>query len=590
MSAGLIGLLTLRRATSKLWNLESCCKCVTRVGHFRALSSRAFLLSRLQTSIGWTGTTLRSQSKAATYYSYYSYSTVTTYIPTELKIVKDLKESSNYDGIVLISGTPPGEQEPEPFKSILSTNAQMDSGLFENGAVLPIDLPPKRFVYSPTGPMDPDYDDVRVYTEAAMKGMKRALKAGMKSPLLILLPDTRYKHTELVTLLGALEALYVPLEVREISDDRTHKAKYLGIWSPIDSKKLETIVKLATALESGRYVARDIGGSDPERMAPPKIEEYIQKLFKGTSIDVQVTSDRPTLEKEYPLFAAVDRAASTIPRHAGRVVYLTYEPTDAKETIMLVGKGVTMDTGGLNIKTGNKMTSMSRDKCGAASAAGFMQTVNLLKPSGTKVMVGLALVRNSVGENAYVVDEVITARSGARVRVGNTDAEGRFAMADLLCRFKELAVKEVNPHLLTIATLTGHAQASAGIGYSIAMDNSVARSANNAYKLQESGESLADPFEVSIIRKEDLKSMKGEAEGIDVLQIQKNSDEGRGHQSAGAFLVLASGLKKHDVASEKPLKYTHLDIAGSAAMDMNKNVNAVTICALAKHFFEKMFE
>jgi leucyl aminopeptidase len=61
------------------------------------------------------------------------------------------------------------------------------------------------------------------------------------------------------------------------------------------------------------------------------------------------------------------------------------------------------------------------------------QVVSELKPANVKVVAALSMVRNSVGENCYVADEVIKARSGARVRVGNTDAEGRMIMADVLC-------------------------------------------------------------------------------------------------------------------------------------------------------------
>lgn len=93
--------------------------------------------------------------------------------------------------------------------------------------------------------------------------------------------------------------------------------------------------------------------------------------------------------------------------------------------------------------------------------------VNTLKPPTVKVIAALCVVRNSVGENCYVSDEVITAKSGARVRVGNTDAEGRMAMADALCHLKEMALNAVNPHLFTIATLTGHAVLTVGAGYSV---------------------------------------------------------------------------------------------------------------------------
>lgn len=118
------------------------------------------------------------------------------------------------------------------------------------------------------------------------------------------------------------------------------------------------------------------GGGDPERMAAPRVEEYIAELFANTNISVQVISDQDTLLQEYPLFACVNRAASVIPRHAGRIIFLTYEPQNPAcvlETILLVGKGVTYDTGGADIKISGNMVGMSRDKCGAAACAGFMQ-------------------------------------------------------------------------------------------------------------------------------------------------------------------------------------------------------------------------
>ena len=73
----------------------------------------------------------------------------------------------------MVSGTPPGTEEPEPFKTVIYCAAQLDSALFETGALLPIDLPAKRVIYSPTGKINPDYDDVRKFTEAASNGIKR---------------------------------------------------------------------------------------------------------------------------------------------------------------------------------------------------------------------------------------------------------------------------------------------------------------------------------------------------------------------------------------------------------------------------------
>ena len=88
------------------------------------------------------------------------------------------------------------------------------------------------------------------------------------------------------------------------------------------------------------------------------------------------------------------------------------------------------------------ISGMSRDKCGAAAAAGVMATVSQLAPKGVKVVAAMAMVRNSVGSNCYVADEIITSRAGVRLRVGNTDAEGRMAMVDVLCHAKEKALKD----------------------------------------------------------------------------------------------------------------------------------------------------
>jgi len=109
-------------------------------------------------------------------------------------------------------------------------------------------------------------------------------------------------------------------------------------------------------------------------MAPSRVEEYLAELFCGSNVSMQVISDQDTLLQDYPLFACVNRAASVIPRHAGRIIFLTYEPPACVlETIMIVGKGVTYDTGGADIKCQGIMAGMSRDKCGAAACAGFMQ-------------------------------------------------------------------------------------------------------------------------------------------------------------------------------------------------------------------------
>lgn len=242
------------------------------------------------------------------------------------------------------------------------------------------------------------------------------------------------------------EKLYLfffqPLQIRELDPSKASLVQYLGVFSH-NPDKTKDVVNLALSLESGRRVACDIGDADPERMAPPRVEEYIREVFAGSSIKLQIIKDLAQLTKEYPLFEAVNRAASGVERHQGRIVFLEYSPPDPSKitkTLFLVGKGVTYDTGGTDVKISGAMVGMSRDKCGAAAVVGFLQMVHLLQPKHVKVVAGVSLVRNSIGSRGYVADELITARSGVNVRIVNTDAEGRMVMADVLCkvRFKML--------------------------------------------------------------------------------------------------------------------------------------------------------
>lgn len=499
---------------------------------------------------------------------------------------RDIK-SQGYDAILLIAHSKRPIKVASVFSKEISYGLSFDPGLQTEVGVLPLTShTPGRLlslVYSPISCINPEYDDVRIVKEAVVKGVKRALLLGTKKLLLVIEEFVEFDNAQMVGVLAALEALYTPIQARERRPSNGLKLERLGVFTNTE----KDVLKLAMVLERGRYVARDIAGADPERMAPPKIQKYVEELFQKTSIKVTVIADRQVITKEYPLFEAVDRAASVVERHRGRIIYLEYiPPKEVTKTLMLVGKGVTYDTGGADVKVAGCMVGMSRDKCGAAAVTGFMHIVDQIRPAHTRVIAALCLVRNSIGSNCYVPDELIISRSKVAVRVVNTDAEGRMAMADVLCKMKEMAVDAVNPHLFTIATLTGHAKLTVGFGYSIAMDNGPAREVRNSSKLQEVGEKIGDPFEISTIRKEDFLFHKGKTEEEDVIQAnnQPSVRTSRGHQGPAAFLIMASGLDKHGSGSEKPLKYTHIDICASAYCTYPSPPTAAPILSLANTY------
>ncbi|XP_030369864.1 putative aminopeptidase W07G4.4 [Scaptodrosophila lebanonensis] len=479
-------------------------------------------------------------------------------VPCSVRLSK-IAQKSGCDVLCVIDRKVPAELAAQ-FNELRSFDKGFDSSVscFKSEK---LDIP---VVYAPV-PELTDYDDVRSYQKAARESLKRAIKGGFKSPLLVVPNNSRFAQTELCTVLGALEGLYVPIQLREDVPEKKSLISNLSLF--IDNPRAEDIIREALVLESGRFVARDIGVGDPERMAPPRVEEYLKPLL--SNLKVTVISDVDTITKEYPLFAAVNRAANAVDRHRGRIIFAEYvPPKPARKTLMLVGKGVTYDTGGADIKAGGVMAGMSRDKCGAAAVAGFMQIVSELKPDDIHVIGAMSLVRNSVGEECYVADEMIKSRSGVRIRIGNTDAEGRMCMADVLCRMKELAVEGnlPDPHLFTIATLTGHAWLSAGEGQSIIVDNSVAQLDDHARKLQTAGQCFGEPFEVSVLRRCDFDANDPKTIGEDLVQANNapSVKTPRGHQMPAAFMIKAAGLDKYGVESPTPLKYTHLDIAGSA--------------------------
>ncbi|XP_026748014.1 putative aminopeptidase W07G4.4 [Trichoplusia ni] len=487
-------------------------------------------------------------------------------------------QSIDYDAVILIL-YPEDLNVPLPrhIGSFIDNIAKVDKHIHKTATVWNCEyVSGGRLVLSPTGKITP-YHDARVVKDAAIKGMQRALDAGAKKPLLVVQNVVRFPVGQLVCILGALESLYVPLQIRE--RDATKNFLRIGLHSEEQlSEKFERTVRNAIAIEKSRIFTRDIAGSDPERMTPNNIAEYVKTTFQGDSnITLNVIDDMETINKEYPLLAAVSRASSQIERHRPRVVEIEYRPSDlarVTSTLLLVGKGVTYDTGGADLKISGKMAGMARDKCGAAAVAGFLKACAILKPPHLKVIGVLCLCRNSIGEDSYVPDELLISRSGKTVRVTNTDAEGRFAMADALFKMGEIADTELNPHIYTIATLTGHARLCYG-NYTAALDNFSA--VGHSRDLQSTGGKVAEGFEDSVIRPEDFSVNVGKCRGDDLIQVDTDA-KCRHHQLAAGFLIKVGGLET------KNIKYTHLDIAGAAGAPPCEPsaVPIVTLCQIHK--------
>ncbi|KAI0984970.1 hypothetical protein GJ496_010887 [Pomphorhynchus laevis] len=446
---------------------------------------------------------------------------------------------------------------------------------------------PNKLLFAPTGPLTEVYDDVRAFRDATIKAMECAYSSGSENVAVASMyySDDKFCAAPFVTAAAAYDANYLPPDVR--STNRQTRFKKLSIVCNYDEDA--ELVKQAATIDFGKTVMKDIGGGEPEQATSINIQHYVENIFANSPIQISVFNSNQ-LEKEFPLLSAVDRGCQGVDRHRGCMIELEYMPKgNITETIFLVGKGITYDTGGVDLKV-HGMRFMSFDKCGAAAVAGFMKIVAEVQPSNLRVIGMMAMARNDIGPAAYVCDEIITARSGVKVCIGNTDAEGRMAMADVLCYAKEKAISSVNPSLFTIATLTGHVGNVYGPGYAAAIENGPAIKASIGLSLHFNGSKLADPVEISYLRKEDYEFVKYKGDRANVMQCNDlpSSRTPRGHIFPAAFLIYVSGLDKHgNDLSSKPLPYCHLDIA-SAIESKHKSFmdhpQAAVLTSLAKHY------
>ena len=497
-----------------------------------------------------------------------------------------LADNGQYDAVLLISRTTRFSPLTEIDQTLQQAGA-VDQRLGQGTVMIHAPaLAGGRLIHAATGSLDRDYDDVRNIGDAVTAAIQQAVAAGARQPLVILdaVPaDGQYQHALAVAYLAICQSLWQPLEARESLDESSlEPVNCIGLYDPqgqVDCRYLE-------ALEAGRRLARDLCGTEPERMAPIGFAEYCRGAFAGSAVALEIVEEQGQIDTDYPLLAAVARASQPVPRHHPRVLHMSYIGSGPIEkTLMLVGKAVTYDTGGADIKVGGGMRGMSRDKGGAAAVAGFMKTLAMLQPKGIKVVASIGAVRNSIGSECFVADEIITGHSGKRVRIGNTDAEGRLVMADLLSRLREQATSEVEPQLFTLATLTGHAARTAG-PYSILVENGPARSRQLAQTLAEHGDLWGEGCEISRPRREDWRQIHTGSAAEDLLSSNNGPSVAiaRGHQFPMAFLNDVAGLDNHGRHSALPLPYMHIDIAGSAVI--KGEPSATPLMALAATYLK----
>jgi leucyl aminopeptidase len=208
------------------------------------------------------------------------------------------------------------------------------------------------------------------------------------------------------------------------------------------------VERIAAAVAYGRGLVN----APANAMGPFALEQAAVSLAESLGAVVSMVRGDDLVAANFPLIHAVGRAAAEAPR----IVDISWGREEAPK-VALIGKGVTFDTGGLDIKPASGMELMKKDMGGAATALTLARLV-MEAELDLRLRVVIPIVENAISAPAMRPGDVIVSRKGLSVEIGNTDAEGRLILADALA----LADEEAPDLMLDFATLTGAARVALG--------------------------------------------------------------------------------------------------------------------------------
>src|SRR4051812_10857047 len=221
----------------------------------------------------------------------------------------------------------------------------------------------------------------------------------------------------------------------------------LQVARKADVQEAETASDRAFAIAEGMAFTRDLGNLPGNYCTPTFLAEQAVELGKRHGLKVEVFDQKGIEKLGMGSFLAVAQGSKQPPRF----IVLEHRGGRKDEApVVLVGKGVTFDTGGISIKPAAEMDEMKFDMCGAASVLGTMKAIALMKLP-LNVVGAIPATENMPGGNAIKPGDIVTTMSGQTVEILNTDAEGRLILCDALTY-----VERYNPvAVIDIATLTG---------------------------------------------------------------------------------------------------------------------------------------
>ncbi|XPV67616.1 MAG: leucyl aminopeptidase [Halarcobacter sp.] len=385
------------------------------------------------------------------------------------------------------------------------------------------------------------YDSIAIAIAAAIKKLKSTKFKDAK----LKLDNLDLKALVEGTLLGAYKF------TKYKSDKKKDKKQQLFICTNKLTKELEKTFDEAILVAKAVNKTRDMVNTAPQDFYPQVMADLAKDIAKESDLMIKVEGEKYLEKNGMNAMNSVGRASI----HESKLIHLSYKPKNAKKKVVLVGKGLTYDSGGLSLKPADYMVTMKSDKSGGSAVLGIMSAVAKLNlPIEIHGIVGA--VENMIGGDAYKPDDILTAKNGKTIEIRNTDAEGRLVLADCLC-YAQDEIKDID-YIFDFATLTGACVVGLGeyttgiMGNNANLKEDVVSSALNA------GE-YASSLPFNRFLKKTIKS-----EIADICNIA-NTRYG-GSITAGLFL-------ENFIYEDNKQKWVHFDIAGPAYVEKEWGYN-----------------
>ncbi len=253
----------------------------------------------------------------------------------------------------------------------------------------------------------------------------------------------------------------------------------LTLLTAVPGAEAQAAADRAQILADAVTLVRDLVNTGPSDLVPVTFAAEAERVAAACGLRIEVLDEAELAAGGYGGILGVGQGSV----HPPRLVRLEYSHPDATRTLVLAGKGITFDSGGLSLKPPKSMEWMKSDMGGAAAVLGALQAISVLRPA-VNVVGYLALAENMPSGSAQRPSDVITIHGGKTVEVLNTDAEGRLVLADALAR----AADDSPDLIIDVATLTGAQLVALGPRVAGVMSNGDALAAEVAAASSQAGE------------------------------------------------------------------------------------------------------